>query len=135
MPPGLLLDTHIALWWFAGNPRLDGKIREEISRSECGLSAASVWEVAIKFRLGKLPVAPSVFLDTANAAGMRLLPIIPEHTVATAELPALHADPLDRLLVAPSLATTFDSANRRYRANGLWPECALRAMKLRSFSA
>jgi len=122
MPPGLLLDTHIALWWFAGNPRLDGKIREEISRSECGLSAASVWEVAIKFRLGKLPAAPSVFLDTANAAGMRLLPIIPEHTVATAELPALHADPLDRLLVAQAwqqhlILLTADTALTAYGPN------------------
>lgn len=122
MAPGLLLDTHIALWWFAGNPRLDGKIREEISRSECWLSAASVWEVAIKFRLGKLPVAPSVFLDTANAAGMRSLPIIPEHTVVTAELPALHADPFDRLLVAQArqqhlILLTADAALTAYGSN------------------
>lgn len=100
MAPRLLLDTHIALWWFAGNPRLDVKIRDEISHSECWLSTVSVWEVAIKYRLGKLSVAPAVFLDAANAAGMRLLSIIPDHVVATVELPALHADPFDRLLVA-----------------------------------
>ncbi|MDP2024993.1 type II toxin-antitoxin system VapC family toxin [Sulfuriferula sp.] len=100
MPSGLLLDTHIALWWFSGNARLGSEVRDEISRSECWLSAVSVWEVAIKFRLGKLPVAPGLFLATATDAGMRLLSIIPEHAVATAELTAFHTDPFDRLLIA-----------------------------------
>ena len=122
MPRGLLLDTHIALWWFAGNARLGSEIREEISHSECWLSAVSVWEVAIKFRLGKLPVAPAVFLDAANAAGMRLLPIIPEHAAATAELPAFHADPFDRLLVAQAwqqhlILLTADTALTAYGPN------------------
>ena len=118
----LLLDTHIALWWFAGHPRLNAGIRAEISQSECWLSAASVWEVAIKFRLDKLPIAPAAFLEAARAGGFRLLPISPEHTVATAELPAFHADPFDRLLLAQArqdhlILLTADVALTPYGAN------------------
>lgn len=100
MPSRLLLDTHVALWWFAGHARLDTAIRKEIDHSECWLSAVSVWEVAIKFRLGKLPVAPAELLQAADAGGFRLLSISPEHAAATVSLPALHADPFDRLLLA-----------------------------------
>ncbi|MHB9119037.1 MAG: type II toxin-antitoxin system VapC family toxin [Burkholderiales bacterium] len=98
--PRLLLDTHVALWWFAAHPRLSAGIREEIGRSECWLSACSIWEVAIKFRLGKLPVAPDVLLAAARAANFRLLSMTPEHSIAVARLPELHSDPFDRILIA-----------------------------------
>lgn len=96
----LLLDTHVALWWFSAHPRLSEGDRALIASSECYLSAASLWEVAIKFRLGKLPVTPDSLLTAARSGAMRLLPITPEHTVATAHLPAIHHDPFDRLLLA-----------------------------------
>ena len=96
----LLLDTHVALWWLSAHPRLDASARQMIAESECWLSAVSVWEVAIKFRIGKLSVAPDVMLTVARQGGIHLLPIQPEHAVATVALPALHADPFDRLLIA-----------------------------------
>jgi len=96
----LLLDTHVVLWWFAANPRLSLAARAEIASGECWLSACSFWEVAIKFRLGKLPVAPDALLAAARDGNFRLLPVSPEHAVATASLPPVHADPFDRLLVA-----------------------------------
>ena len=71
-----------------------------ISDAECWLSAASIWEVAIKFRLGKLPMAPDVMLAAARQGGIHLLTVQPEHAAATAALPALHTDPFDRLLIA-----------------------------------
>lgn len=118
----LLLDTHIALWWFAGNPRLATGIREEIGRSECWLSAVSVWEVAIKFKLDKLPVAPRAFLGAARAGGFRLLPITPDHAAATVDLPKFHADPFDRLLLAQArqeqlTLLTADAALAAYGSN------------------
>ena len=100
MIPRLLLDTHVALWWFSAHPRLSESSKNEISRSECWLSACSVWEVAIKFRLGKLPIAPDAFLSAAREGGFRLLAVTPEHAAATAQLPDIHADPFDRLLIA-----------------------------------
>lgn len=96
----LLLDTHVALWWFSAHPRLSAEIREEISHSECWLSSCSVWEVAIKFHLGKLPVAPDVLLIAARSSNIHLLSITPEHAVLTTQLPKVHSDPFDRLLIA-----------------------------------
>ncbi len=118
----LLLDTHIALWWFAGNPRLGDAERADIARGECWLSAVSVWEVAIKCRLGKLPVAPDAFLAAARRGGFRLLSVTADHAVATVALPPLHADPLDRLLVAQAQAEqitllTADATVAAYGAN------------------
>jgi PIN domain nuclease of toxin-antitoxin system len=95
----LLLDTHVALWWLTGSPRLNGAAQTLIAESECHLSAVSVWEVAIKFKLGKLEVRPATLLDSCRNAHIRLLPITPEQAAATVELPLLHGDPFDRLLI------------------------------------
>jgi PIN domain nuclease of toxin-antitoxin system len=103
MPPRLLLDTHVAMWWFSDHPRLSADARATIAGGECVLSAASVWEVAIKYRLGKLPVSPTEVLAAAEQGGIRLLPVSPGHAAATARLPDIHADPFDRLLVAQAV--------------------------------
>ena len=56
----LLLDTQVALWWLIGSRRLGVPARKLLAESACVLSAASVWEVAFKHRLGKLPVGPAL---------------------------------------------------------------------------
>lgn len=96
----LLLDTQVALWWLTANKRLTRQIRAVIAESDCYLSVASVWEVAIKFRLGKLPVSPQTFRDEMSAAGATILPIADSHVIATAGLDIAHGDPFDRLLLA-----------------------------------
>ncbi|MDO9224886.1 MAG: type II toxin-antitoxin system VapC family toxin [Pseudomonadota bacterium] len=96
----LLLDTHVALWWLTGNPRLDHATQELIAESDCSISTASVWEVAIKFKLGKLDIHPTRMLDACRAGSIHLLPITPEQSAATVDLPLLHGDPFDRLLIA-----------------------------------
>ena len=96
----LLLDTQVALWWLTGNKRLTKPIRAVIAESDCYLSVASVWEVAIKHRLGKLPVAPQIFRDEMAAAGATMLPIADMHAIATSGLEISHGDPFDRLLLA-----------------------------------
>jgi PIN domain nuclease of toxin-antitoxin system len=96
----LLLDTHVALWWLTAHPRLDAASQSLIAESDCYLSAASIWEIAIKFKLGKLPVAPEAVLAAVREARIGLLSISPDHTVATTALPKLHGDPFDRLLIA-----------------------------------
>lgn len=103
MKPALLLDTHIALWWFSGDARLSGADCDLIRSSRCHVSLASVWEVAIKYRLDKLPVSPRDFLGAIEGAAMHVLTIQPTHIVATVELPLLHKDPFDRLLVAQAM--------------------------------
>jgi PIN domain nuclease of toxin-antitoxin system len=64
------------------------------------VSVASIWEVAIKHRLGKLPVNPAEFRDQSLAAGASLLPVLDGHVIETANLPLVHGDPFDRLLIA-----------------------------------
>jgi PIN domain nuclease of toxin-antitoxin system len=81
------------------------KVLEDTSRVVL-LSAASTWEVAIKSRLGKLDLpggARKFIEDACTLDGFRILPILPEHTVELLELPDLHNDPFDRLLVAQAL--------------------------------
>jgi len=103
----LLLDTHVALWAIADSPRLSARAREwiESPRAVIWVSAATVWEIAIKHGLGRgdMPVSGQEALDYFRQAGYRLLAIAPEHAAAVAELPRHHQDPFDRLLVAQAL--------------------------------
>jgi PIN domain nuclease of toxin-antitoxin system len=120
MKPRVLLDTHIALWWFSADMRLPEAECDRIRSSRCHVSLASVWEVAIKYQLDKLPVSPEDFLGAIDAAAMRLLPIQPAHVVATGKIPLLHKDPFDRLLVAQSMteSLTLLTADARLAAYG-----------------
>ena len=89
----LLLDTQVALWWLTASRRLSKASRELIATSACAVSVASVWEVAIKHRLGKLPISAWRFLDEMRSAGALILSIGDEHAAATADLPFAHPDP------------------------------------------
>ena len=95
-----LLDTQVMLWWLIDDPRLGAKSRELLASRPCLVSVASIWEVAIKHRIGKLEVSPIVFRDQSIAAGADLLPVLDSHVIETAQLPLLHQDPFDRLLIA-----------------------------------
>ena len=95
-----LLDTKVMLWWLLDDPRLGAETRRLVALSPCVVSVASIWEVAIKHRIGKLEVSPLVFRDQTIAAGADLLPVLDSHVIETAQLPMLHQDPFDRLLIA-----------------------------------
>ncbi len=115
----LLLDTQILIWWFFGDPRLRADTQALMASHPCLLSVASIWEVAIKHRLGKLPIDPLTFRDQAVAAGVQVLAITEAHAIATTELPGVHQDPFDRLLIAQArleglMAVSADLHWRRY---------------------
>ncbi len=95
-----LLDTQVMLWWLLDDPRLGAESRQLLASRPCLVSVASIWEVAIKHRIGKLEVSPIVFRDQSIAAGADLLPVLDSHVIETAQLPMLHQDPFDRLLIA-----------------------------------
>ena len=63
----LLLDTQVMLWWLLGETRLRPETRELIASRPCVVSVASIWEVSIKHRLGKLPIDPAIFRDGCAA--------------------------------------------------------------------
>ena len=96
----LLLDIQIMLWWLLGEPRLWQETRALMATTACMVSVASIWEVAIKHRLGKLPVDPTTFRDETLAAGASLLGISDAHAIETARLPAIPEDPFVRLIIA-----------------------------------
>jgi PIN domain nuclease of toxin-antitoxin system len=107
----LLLDTHAWLWFHLGDPQLSQAAREQIldQANVKYVSAASIWEVAIKISLGKyrLNVPYGQFMqDAIVGQGFHLLDIAPRHTEVVATLPfpliggAEHRDPFDRLLIS-----------------------------------
>lgn len=103
----LLLDTHVALWAITDNPKLSLKARELIAspQTTVWVSAANIWEIAIKHSLGRgeMPVSGRDAMRYFQESGYRFLPVEVEHAVAVEELPSHHQDPFDRLLVAQAL--------------------------------
>ena len=101
----LLLDTHIFLWVLAGSPRLRPAARARIeAANEVFVSAASIWEVAIKVRLGKLTADADAVVAAMAESGFSELPVRAVHAARVASLPAHHDDPFDRLLLAQALS-------------------------------
>ena len=100
----LLLDTHIALWALTDDARLSARARALIEdpANQVAVSAASVWEIAIKHGLGRgdMPVSGGEALNWFRQAGYDLLPVTPDHAAAVEALPDHHRDPFDRLLIA-----------------------------------
>lgn len=101
----LLLDTHVLLWWLSDDSMLGEKTREAISdaRNQVYVSAASTWEISIKRALGKLQV-PGDMSSIIEDEGFISLPISLYHGDQAGQLPELHKDPFDRMLVAQAQA-------------------------------
>ena len=105
----LLLDTHIFLWFVNDDPRLSDRFKDLIENESnvSYLSIASLWEMSIKYKLGKLTLAPSYeeFVEKEIiTSSIILLNIELEHLKITATLPFHHRDPFDRLIIAQSIA-------------------------------
>jgi PIN domain nuclease of toxin-antitoxin system len=101
----LLLDTHTFLWWLEGSRKLSRKARAAIAEesAEVWVSAASAWEIATKFRLGRLPGAAAIVEDIAGAVASQAfspLPISLVHAQRAGQLGGAHRDPFDRMLIA-----------------------------------
>jgi len=100
----LLLDTHIFLWAVAGSRLLKPSVRRLIeSADEVYVSAASIWEIAIKARLGKIEADPTALAAAIEASGFLELPVSAAHAAGVAQLELHHNDPFDRLLIAQAL--------------------------------
>lgn len=119
----LLLDTHVALWAITDSPKLPQKARDLIAspKTTVWVSAASVWEIAIKHALGRgdMPVSGRDAARYFEESGYRFLVIEAEHVLAVEDLPLHHQDPFDRILVAqarvePMRLMTHDPLLARY---------------------
>jgi PIN domain nuclease of toxin-antitoxin system len=126
----LLLDTHAFLWWCADSPKLPLRARRAVAdqSNQVLISAVSGWEVAIKSRLGRLelPERPTEFMvRMLERHGFGVLPVAMAHALGEHELPEIHHDPFDRLLVSQSqsenaVLVTNDEMIMRYPVETLW---------------
>jgi PIN domain nuclease of toxin-antitoxin system len=125
-----LLDTSVWLWSLTASERINKKARQLLASGtqEVYLSAASSWEISIKWALGRLrlPEPPASYVPKRLAAqGIRSLPIMHTHALAVSELPAHHSDPFDRLLIAQAqtegmVILTADHDFEQYGVKILW---------------
>lgn len=126
----LLIDTHIFLWFVFAEASLNSYARSlvEDEANTKFLSMASVWEMAIKHSIGKLPLTlpfPMFMKRELESNGFLLLPIEFDHLTQVASLPLHHRDPFDRLIIAQSIAENMaivsaDSAFDAYGVSRLW---------------
>ena len=116
----LLLDTHIFLWAVQGNASLKPRVRRMMEAAEqVYVSAASIWEIAVKSRLGKIEASAINLVEAIEESGFLELPVRALHAVGVAELPLYHTDPFDRLLISQAMAeplrlVTVDTVLRQY---------------------
>jgi len=116
----LLLDTHLFLWAVTDSRKLKAAARRQMLAAErIFVSAASIWEIAIKARLGKIDGDPQRLALAIEDSGFMELPVSAQHAARVAQLPLHHHDPFDRLLVAqaisePLLLLTADQALAPY---------------------
>jgi len=113
----LLLDTHALLWWLLGDPALSPLASSAIAdpNNEVSVSAASAWEIATKFRIGKMPKAHAVATDIADIVarhGFSELPVTIRHGQLAGSLPGIHKDPFDRILVAQAILADMQIVSR-----------------------
>lgn len=127
----LLLDTHVLIWFITRDPRLPRSVLEWIMREDhrCYISIASIWEMCIKQRLGKLQLGMT-FEDLGHIlydSGIELLPIAMEHMHCLSGLALHHKDPFDRLIISQALVEQLDIVSRdayfpKYTKRVVWGE-------------
>ena len=119
----LLLDTHVALWWMEGSDRLGSRCKATLFQpgARLWISTASIWEMAIKSALGRLKLSTNLdeCIPDLFAQGALCLQISLNHALAVRTLPAHHADPFDRMLIAQAhcenlTLVTVDTQIRNY---------------------
>ncbi len=125
----VLLDTHALLWHYEDSAELSPSAKSVINnpQNRVFISAASIWEAAIKFSLGKLRLEAPIrhIVEGYVRTGATLLSMTPDHALATAALPWLHRDPFDRMLIAQGqheglTLITRDDLIRQYDVRHTW---------------
>jgi PIN domain nuclease of toxin-antitoxin system len=127
----LLVDTHILIWYIAGNPSLKPKMTDllEATENDLSISVASLWEIAIKVGKGKLDLGIEFheleeILDRLN---IQILPILFGDLNVQRTLPFHHTDPFDRLIISQAINQNLvlmsaDSAFSNYPVQNIWSE-------------
>lgn len=121
----LILDTHILLWWWDDSPKLPQAARDLIADldNEVFVSAVSITEIAVKKSIGRLEVDDD-FAQGIENDGFTELPLTAAHGGRLAQLPLIHRDPFDRMLIVQAQAedatlVTVDDKVRQYEVKTL----------------
>ena len=124
----VLLDTNTFLWGLSAPEKLSPTARKAVASSERLLSVASIWEVLIKVRIGKLPLpipAGEYLTSQMSINGVSVLSIELDHVLKIENLPMHHRDPFDRILIAQSMeedwpVITSDPVFKKYPVRVIW---------------
>lgn len=125
----LLLDTHTIIWFLNGDKNISQKVKfyiESIENTKY-VSIASLWEIAIKYNLGKFQFTDGIdtFFDLVLNNGFKILPININHLIELSTLEKYHKDPFDRILIAQAISEnmaicTIDDKIKTYRVDVIW---------------
>jgi PIN domain nuclease of toxin-antitoxin system len=100
----VLLDTQLVYWFFFEEQNVSAEAWEVMGKADdVHVSAVSIWEIAIKVRIGKMKADPYQIATALKDAGFIELPVYARHTVLVAKMPMHHGDPFDRLLIAQAM--------------------------------
>ncbi|MTF39356.1 type II toxin-antitoxin system VapC family toxin [Cyanobacterium aponinum] len=126
----ILLDTHCWLWWLVEPEKLSQTAIATIqnNQNKLYLSVASIWEIGIKYKLGKLdlPISPEILIpQQMQIDKISSLSISVAHALNASILPSYHKDPFDRMLIAQSQLESMtiisnDSMFNSYNVQVLW---------------
>jgi PIN domain nuclease of toxin-antitoxin system len=122
----VLLDTHVLLWWVTDDERISDAARDIMLTADVFVSVASLWEIEIKRGLGRIDANSRQLLDeVSRTEGYRVLEIRPTHVLTLGDLPLLHKDPFDRMLIAQAVRDRLtlvsrDTVIRRYQVDVVW---------------
>ena len=126
----LLIDTHAVLWLFNEHENLPAAVRKHLldEANELYISIASAWEIAIKHSLGKLHEfngGVKRFLFAVREYPIELITVLPKYVETVEELPYIHRDPFDRIIVATAICenmtiVTSDENIRNYDVKCVW---------------
>lgn len=104
----VLLDTHIIYWSFYERSKLPALALKLYTDADAVyVSSASIWEIAIKVRLGKLKADPGELIANLESGGFYELPVTAKHAAQVANLPLHHTDPFDRILIAQAVTESM----------------------------
>lgn len=124
-----LLDTHAFLWFVSGDKKLPKDIKELVKNvnESCFISIASFWEITIKVQLGKLKLDLSIeeLFEFSSRNKIEIIDINSEHLIELLNLPFIHRDPFDRLIVSQGISENLiliskDSELNKYGIKLIW---------------
>lgn len=116
----ILLDTHLFIWWLKEDQQLSKKARNVITNADIVyISSVSIWEAAIKIKLGKLDADINELVEAIDNEGFEELSLQAKQAAIISQLPSIHRDPFDRMLIAQAISMplrlfTSDEILRNY---------------------